>query len=94
MPVAKVAMHKIKEVLRLKHVAGLTHRQIAGALGLSLGVVTKYLTAAERAGLAYPLPAGYTDAQLASTLYGTPINAPLKRATLDFALVHQELKRK
>jgi len=94
MPVTKVAMHKIKEVLRLKHVAQLTHRQIAGALGLSLGVVTKYLTAFERAGLAYPLPADYTDAQLASALYGTPQSAPLKRATLDFALVHQELKRK
>ncbi len=51
MPVTRVAMHKIKEVLRLKHAAGLTHRQIAGALGLSLGVINKYLAAAERASL-------------------------------------------
>ncbi len=39
-------------------------------------------------------PADYTDAQLASALYGTSLPASVKRTTLDFALVHQELKRK
>jgi len=88
-------MHKIKEVLRLKYAAGLTHRQIAGALGLSLGVINKYLTAAERASLTYPLPADCDDARLAHLLFGSAHQpASLKRQTLDFALVHQELKRK
>ncbi len=95
MPVTRVAMHKIKEVLRLKYAAALTHRQIAGALNLSVGVVNKYLAAAERAALTYPLPADCDDAQLAQLLFGSAHQpASLRRQTLDFALVHQELKRK
>ena len=56
MPVARISMRKIKEVLRLKHAAHLSHRQIARSLKLSVGVVAKYLAAAERAGLTWPLP--------------------------------------
>ena len=36
-------MRKIKDVLRLKLDAGLSHQQIATALGISKGVVTKYV---------------------------------------------------
>ncbi|MCG1041003.1 MULTISPECIES: hypothetical protein [Burkholderiaceae] len=36
-------MRKIKEVLRLKLEARLSHEQIAAALDLSKGVVTKYV---------------------------------------------------
>ncbi len=88
-------MHKIKEVLRLKYTTGLKQRQIAAALGLSNGVVAKYLSAAERAHLPYPLPAEWDDSNLAHALFGSSHQpAPTKRLTLDFALVHQELKRK
>jgi len=88
-------MHKIKEVLRLKYATGLTQRQIATALGLSNGVVAKYLSAAERAHIPYPLPAEWDDTHLAHELFGSSHQfAPVKRLTLDFALVHQELKRK
>ena len=46
-------MRKIKDVLRLKLDAKLSHQQIADALGLSKGVVTKYagLAAAADAGI-------------------------------------------
>ena len=47
-------MRKFKNVLRLKHEAGLSQRQIARALNLSLGVVNKYLNAAEAAGIGWP----------------------------------------
>ena len=36
-------MRKIKDVLRLKLDAKMSHQQIAGALGISKGVVTKYV---------------------------------------------------
>jgi DNA-binding transcriptional regulator LsrR (DeoR family) len=41
-----ISMRKLKDLLRLKYEAGLSQRQIAGALRLSLGVVNKYLHAA------------------------------------------------
>ena len=95
MTVQRVSMHKIKEVLRLKYAAGLKQRQIAAALGLSHGVVAKYLSAAERAHLAYPWPAEWDDTHLAQALFGATYQpAPVKRLTLDFTYIHQELKRK
>lgn len=95
MTVQRVSMHKIKEVLRLKYAAGLKQRQIAAALGLSHGVVAKYLSAAERAHLAYPWPAEWDDTHLAQALFGATYQpAPVKRLTLDFPYIHQELKRK
>ncbi|MEB0139539.1 IS21 family transposase, partial [Undibacterium sp. CCC2.1] len=44
-------MRKIKDVLRLKLDAKLSHQQIADALGLSKGVVTKYVGLAAAAAL-------------------------------------------
>lgn len=86
-------MHKIKEVLRLKYATHLTQRQIAAALGLSNGVVAKYLSAAARVGITYPFPPEWNDADIAHALFGDAHQqpAPVKRLTLDFALIHQEL---
>jgi hypothetical protein len=44
-------MRKIRDVLRLKLEAKLSHQQIAAALDLSKGVVTKYATLAKTANL-------------------------------------------
>ena len=46
-------MRKIKDVLRLKLTAKLSHRQIGAALGISKGVVTKYVGLAASAGLVW-----------------------------------------
>jgi DNA-binding transcriptional regulator LsrR (DeoR family) len=51
MAAQRVAMRNIKECLRLKFEAGLSHEKIARALQLSKGVVSKYVTAARAAGL-------------------------------------------
>jgi biotin operon repressor len=45
-------MRKIKDVLRLKMDAKLSHQQIAAALGISKGAVTKYVGLVAAAGLA------------------------------------------
>ena len=87
-------MRKIKEVLRLKFEAELSHERIAAATGVSKGAVTKYLQRAREAGLAWPLPEALDDAQLEALLF------PRARRSLpgipqpDFAQLHQELKRK
>ena len=44
-------MRKIKDVLRLKLDARMSQHQIAGALGISKGVVTKYVGLAAAAGI-------------------------------------------
>ena len=86
-------MRQVKDVLRLKFEAGLSHERIAGALHLSKGVVTKYLQRAAAAGLSWPLPAGVDEVALDALLFPeTP--APATHAMPDYRVVHQELKRK
>ena len=51
MPAERIAMHKIKELLRLKYECALSHERIARALSISKGVVAKYVKAAEASGL-------------------------------------------
>jgi hypothetical protein len=43
MPARRHSMRLVSEVLRLKHAAKLSHRQIAGALRIGIGTVTNYL---------------------------------------------------
>ena len=52
MPAPPISMRNIKDVLRLKFEAGLSHRQIARALNISLGVVSKYVNPSNRPGSA------------------------------------------
>ena len=94
-------MRQLKELLRLKYAAGLTHRQIAGVLDVSTGVVSKYVRLAEAAGLRYPLPDDIDDARLHLLLTATatilpPAAAPHHTPLVlpEFAALHQELKRK
>ena len=85
-------MRKIKEVLRLKHDAGLSHEKIARAVGLSKGAVAKYVSLAAACGIGWPPTC--TEVELEAQLY--PAAAPIgaDRALPDFAVMHNELKRK
>ena len=87
-------MRKIKEVIRLKFEADLSHERIAAATGVSKGTVTKYLQRAREARLDWPLPEAMDDAQLEALLF--PHTPPLvtRHAQPDFAQLHRELKRK
>lgn len=89
-------MRKLKEILRLRFEAHLSYRQIAGSLRLSYGVVAKYVAAAERAGLTWPLPANQDETALAHLLgQNTDVPARLSRyAAPDGAMMHQALKKK
>ena len=51
----RLTMKKIKEVIRLKHEAGLSNRAIAGACKISNSTVGDYLRRAADAGLGWPL---------------------------------------
>ncbi len=95
MPVERISMRTIKEVLRLKHSAHLSHRQIARSLKIGTGVVTKYLAAAARAQLTWPLPEAMDDLALSHALWPQSAPPSIKQlASLDFPDIHQQLKRK
>ncbi|AMO70166.1 sigma-70 family RNA polymerase sigma factor [Zhongshania aliphaticivorans] len=54
-------MRHIKEILRLKLEAKLSHRQIARSLGIGVGTVSTYGKRASVLGLCWPLPAELSD---------------------------------
>ena len=92
MPAARLSMRKIREVLRLKHERGLSHRAIAQACTLGLGTVSLYLQRTAQQGLGWPLPAELDDAALEARLYPRA-TALRNRVRPDCAYIHRELKR-
>jgi len=87
-------MRKIRDVLRYRHSAGLSLEATARALNLSKGVVAKYLRLASAAGLSWPLPDELDDSGLEKLLYRQVAAREPTFAEPDYALVHQELKKK
>lgn len=95
MTTKRVTMIKLKEILRLKFEVQLSLRQIALCLGLSVGVISKYLQRAQAAGLNWPLPEGMTESQLQVALQPLRKQSDSgKMAELDFATMENELKQK
>ena len=86
-------MRKIKEVLRLKLNAQLSHEQIAAALGISKGVVTKYVGLAGAAGLDWSAVQDSDEAAIERQLGMAP-QRPRGHSQPDYARIHQELRRK
>lgn len=95
MPAHRLDMRLIKEVLRLKFAASLSHRQIAAALRIGIGTVSNYLAAFERAGLPYPLPPELDETDLGRLLFPPASSAsPPSFALPDFASIHEQLRIK
>ena len=61
LPRGRIAMDHIEEILRLRHEAGRTQREIASGYGIAQSSVHKVLTHAKAAGLGWPLPEGLDD---------------------------------
>ena len=87
-------MRKIKDVLRLKLQAGLSHERIAAALGISKGVVAKYCTLAAACGLDWPTVEGLSESALERRLLAGRADRPSHYAQPDYGQVHHELRRK
>ena len=83
-------MRKIKDVLRLKFDAKLSHQQIAAALGISKGVVTKYVGLAAAAGLDWSTIRDVDETVLEHQLIVMPERVR-DHAQPDYARLHQEL---
>jgi transposase len=93
MPAARITMRKIKDVLRLKLDAQLSHEQIAVALRLSKGVVAKYVGLAAAAGLDWPAVQACDDITLERRLLVAP-QRPRGHVQPDYGRIHHELRRK
>jgi transposase len=86
-------MRKIKDVLRLKLDAKLSHQQIAAALGISKGAVTKYVGLAAAAGLDWAAVQDTDEAALERRLLVAP-ERPRNHVQPDYGRLHQELRHK
>ena len=85
-------MRKLKDVLRLKLVGGQSHQEIATALGIAKGSVTKYTGLAASAGLDWNAIEAMSEADLEHRLFGASLAANYARP--DYGRMHQELRRK
>ena len=92
MPARRLLMRKIREILRLRHEQGLSHREIARACVIGAGTVSRYLQKTAERGLGWPLPAELDDTTLEARLFRRPAPAT-GRARPDCAYIHRELKR-
>lgn len=94
MPTPSITMRKLKEILRLKYGAKLSHRQIARSLSISASVVSRYANRASQLDISqWPLPEGWDDAMLSREFLKTTV-APKKYALPDWADAHKQLRSK
>jgi transposase len=96
MPAERVAMRRVRELLRLRLGAGVPVREVARRIGVAPSTVRETLSRFTAADLAWPLPEMVTDAVLEEALFrpaGTK-QGRRGRPEPDWAQVHRELKRK
>lgn len=95
MPNKRLAMRHIKEILRLKLEAKLSHRKISRCLNIGVGTISLYSKRAKEVGLTWPLPSDLSDNDLEQLLFPSPkVSGRHGRIPPDCAAIHQELKRK
>jgi len=91
MAAERLSMRKIREFLRLQ-AAGHSRRAIAQSLAIAHSTVLEYRRRAERAGIPWPLPPEWTDADLERRLFPPPEPSNVPRPLPDWAEVHREMK--
>jgi len=94
MPAAAITMHKLKEILRLKHGCLMSHRQIANSLSISASVVSRYANRAAQLGITtWPYDQKWDDVSLRRAFLKTEVKT--KQYPLpNWLTVHHELKHK
>ena len=93
MATERLPMRKIREILRLRREQGLSVREAARALGVSVGVVSKTSARAEKAGVTWTVAESLSDVELEARLYGRPPGPNDDRPRPDPVYTHTELRR-
>ena len=91
MPAQRIAMRRIREVLRLKHECDLSYGRIAQALRISKATVANYLVLAEAVGVTHRVALGLDDAALTQRLAG-PSKATRMSTSLSFPAVSRAVE--
>ena len=89
-------MRKLREVMRLRFELHLGYQQIGRSCAIGVSTVCKYLQRAEAAGVTWPLPEGWDEAQLEAALFPKALPAKPQspvRTLPDFAWVHEQLRQ-
>jgi transposase len=92
MPTLRINMRKLKDALRLKLLCGQSHQQIAVALSIAKGSVTKYCALAGAAGLDWSAIEAMSETDLERRLFAS--SKVCTFAHPDYGRMHQELRRK
>lgn len=91
MATATISMRKLKEILRLKYGAKLTHRQIANSLSISPSSVSTYANRAAQLGITqWPLPDDFDEAKLKREFFNTSVQ-PKQYALPNWLTIKEEL---
>lgn len=93
MPRERLSMRKIREILRWKWELGRSHREVAGALGVSLGKVSSTVSRAEALGLDWAAVRDLRDDVLDARLHGPRAPRRPLYPRPDFLAMYTELKR-
>jgi DNA-binding transcriptional regulator LsrR (DeoR family) len=95
MPMPRVIMKKIREILRLKYEAQLSNRDIARILKISAGAVSNYTSPFKHRGIGWDQIHIMTDNDLEQLLFPTKrLSSRRELQQPDFPKIHQELKSK
>lgn len=87
-------MRKVREVLRLHFECGRNQREIARSCAIGAGTVSDYLKRARVAGVDWEVARTLSEAELEARLFRQSLRpGAAERAPVDFAWMHQELKR-
>jgi transposase len=96
MPTERIAMRRVREMLRLRRDAGLAVREVARRMNVAPSTLREMLRRFEASGLAWPPAPDLTDAELETRLYGEAgtRQGRRRRSEPDWAALNRELKRK
>src|SRR5271167_1017291 len=93
MATERLAMHQLKEILRQKLVLRRSHRAVAKAVGVSLGLVSGVWSRAVVLQITAENIDGFEEAELEEKFYGQRAARRASRPLPDPATMHLELRR-
>lgn len=96
MPTERIAMRRVREMLRLRLDAGLSINEVARRTSVARSTLREMLQRFERSGLGWPLPLDLSDQELETQLYAGNGAKPGMRRRIepDWAALNRELKKK